>query len=128
MLKPVRQRQALLCGVERGSQEEELRGVADQIGDEADRHGVLGARVLLVARRREPPQYPQPRPDGDGHDPRDQPVRQRIAEQQALRRLDLVRKVFTHDGDFDAPPRPYQWTGIPSARPRRPAASSSQRC
>jgi len=44
----------------------------------------------IGAGRFAPPQDPQSRPNGDGHDSRDQPVSQRIAEQQALRRLDFM--------------------------------------
>ncbi len=49
VLNLVRQRQAGLGGIQRNGEEQELPGVAGQIGDEPDGQALLRGRVLLIA-------------------------------------------------------------------------------
>jgi hypothetical protein len=100
-LNPLRQCETGLRGIERNGNEQELLGIADEIGEEPDRHSVLGCRILLVARRHQASHDPQAHPHRHGDDSGDEPIGQRVAVQQFANRVDFMRKIIAdHCTDY----------------------------
>jgi hypothetical protein len=90
VLDLVGQGESGLGGVQRNGREQELPGIADQIGNQPNRQPVARARILLVVSGRELPQDPQTRPYGNADDGRHQPIRDRIAEKESVHRRDFM--------------------------------------